>query len=62
MHKSEFILGNETHKITWDFKIQTAHLNPTLKPDLVLINKKQRICHLSDFAIPADHRERKQKD
>ena len=26
------------------------------RPDLVLINKKQRTCKLVDFALPADHR------
>ena len=26
------------------------------RPDLVLINKKKRTCHLVDFAVPVDHR------
>ena len=26
------------------------------RPDLMLINKKKRICNLVDFAIPADNR------
>ena len=42
MHKPESVLENETHKILWDFEIQTDHLIPTRKPDLVQINKKKK--------------------
>ena len=56
MHKPESVLENETHKILWDFEIQTDHLIPARRPDLVLINKKKRTCHIVDFAVPADHR------
>ena len=33
---------NETHKIIWDFEIQTAHLISVRGPDLIIINKKQK--------------------
>ena len=56
MHKPESVLENETHKILWDFEIQTDHLITARRPDLVLINKKKRTCHIVDFAVPADHR------
>ena len=39
-----------------DFNIQTDHLIPARRPDLIIINKKKRICKIVDFAIPADHR------
>ena len=55
-HKPESVLENDTHKILWDFEIQTDHLIPARRPDLVLINKKKRMCHIVDFAVPADHR------
>ena len=55
-HKPESVLENKTHKILWDFEIQTDHQIPARRPDLVVINKKERTCHLIDFAIPADHR------
>ena len=29
---------------------------PTIRPDLVLINKKKRTCHLVDFVVPVEHR------
>ena len=39
MHKTE----NEIHKIIWDFEIQTDHLIPDRKPDLLLIKKKKKL-------------------
>ena len=39
MHKPEFILENGTHKILWDFEIQTNHSILARRPDLVLINQ-----------------------
>ena len=41
MHKPETVLKNETPKIHWDFEIQTNHLIPARRPDLVLYNKKK---------------------
>ena len=29
---------------------------PARRPDLIIINKKKRICKIVDFAVPADHR------
>ncbi len=45
-----------THKLLWDFNIQTDHLIPARRPDLIIINKKKRTCKIVDFAVPADHR------
>ena len=59
MHKPESLQENETHKILWDFEIQTDCQIFTKRPDPVLINKKKRTCHLVDFDIPGDHREEK---
>ena len=42
MHKPESIAENELHKILWDFEIQTDHLIPARRPDLVQINKKRK--------------------
>ena len=41
MHKPESILKNGTHKIHWNFEIQTDHLIPTRKPDLVILDKRK---------------------
>ena len=42
MHKPEFGLENETHKIIWDFVIQTYYQILARRPDNVIINKKKR--------------------
>ena len=56
MHNPESVLENETHKLLWDFEIQTDHLIWANRPDLIIINKKKRACRIVDFAVPADHR------
>ena len=61
IHKLESVLKNEVYKILRDFEIQMDHPILFRRPNLVLINKKKRNCHLMDFAVPIDHRERKWK-
>ena len=58
MHNPAPVLENDTHKLLWDFNIQTDHLIPARRPYLLIINKKKRknICKIVDFAVPADHR------
>ena len=56
MHNPAPVLENDTHKLLWDFNIKTDHLIPARRPDLIIINKKKRICKIVDFAVPADHR------
>ena len=56
MQKTESFLENETHKILWDFEIQTDFLIPARIPDLVIINKTQIIYGIVDFAFPANHK------
>ena len=53
------VLENDTHKLQWDFDVQTDHLISARRPDLIIINKKKKkkkICKIVDFAVPADHR------
>ena len=59
MHNPAPVLENDSHKLLWDFNIQTNHLIPTRISDLIIINKKKkkkRICKIVDFAVPADNR------
>ena len=44
MHNPAPVQENATHKLLWDFNIQTDHLIPARRPDLIII------------AVPADHR------
>ena len=47
----------------WDFSIQTDHVIEARRPDLVAVDKKERICKIIDFAVPGDSRiEEKEKD
>ena len=41
MHKPAPVLENDLHKLLWDFNIQTDHLIPARRPDLIIINKKK---------------------
>ena len=58
MHNPVPVRENDTHKLQCDFNIQTVHLIPARRPDLIIINKKKkkRICKIVHFAVPADHR------
>ena len=63
MHNPAPVLENAMHKLLWDFNIQTGHLIPARRPDLIIISKKKkkrkkkkRTYKIVDFAVPADHR------
>ena len=56
MHNPAPVLENDTHKLLCDFNIQTDHLIPARRPDLIIINKKKRISKIVDFAVLVDHR------
>ena len=56
MHNPESLLENETHKLLWDFEIQTDHLISARWPHLIMIYKKERTRRILNFAVPADHR------
>ena len=55
MQNPAAVIENDTHKLLWDFDIQTDHLISARRPDQI-INKKRRICKIVDFAVSADHR------
>ena len=41
MHNPAHVLENDTHKLLWDFNIQTDHLIPARRPELIIINKNK---------------------
>ena len=47
MHNPASVLENDTHKLLWDFNIQTDHLIPARRPDLIIINRKRAFEKLS---------------
>ena len=61
MHNPASVQENNSHKLQWDFDIQTDHLISARRPDLIVINKKkkkkkERTCKIVDFAVLADRR------
>ena len=59
MHKSASDPENDTHKLLWDFDIQTDLLISARRLDLIIINNnnnKKRICIIAEFAVPADQK------
>ena len=46
------VLENDTHKLLWDFDIQTDRLFSARRPK----QKEKRTCKIVDFAYPADHK------
>ena len=56
MLNSESVLENETHKLLWDFEIQTDLLISERRPNLIIINQKKITCRIVDFTVSADHR------
>ena len=40
------------------FDIHTDHLISPRRPDLIIINKKERIFKIVDFAVSAEHRKK----
>ena len=55
MHNPASVLENDTHKLLWDFDIQTDHLILAGRSGLIMINKKKRTCKIVDFALLIDH-------
>ena len=57
MHNPASVLEKDTHKLLWDFDIQTDHLISARRLDFIIIKKKKKFFFkIVDFAVPADHR------
>ena len=64
MHNPESVLENERRNVCQDFKIQTYHLIPARRPDLVIVNKKENLsnCGLCRPSRPQSKTKRKRKE
>ena len=61
--EQETVSENEGYKIFWDFSIQTDHVIEGWKQDLVVVDKKERNCKITNFAVPGESRiEEKKKN
>ena len=56
MYKPGSVQENGTYKVILDFEVQRNHQIQARIPDLVIINRKKRICYLVDFAVQAGRR------
>ena len=54
--KEMAVLENEKVKLLWDFSIQTEIKIDHNKPDLVLLDKKEKTCYVIDVACHFDTR------
>ena len=65
MHNPAPVQENDTHKLLWDFYIQTDHLFSARIPDLIIINKKNenlQNCRLCCPGWPQNQTERMWKE
>ena len=53
-HKPAIVVENDRVKIFWDFNIQTDHVIQHRRPNIVVLYKTERKCHLIDIAVPGD--------
>ena len=51
MHNLASVLENDTHKLLWDFDIQTDHLISARKLDLIIINKTKKRENLQNCGL-----------
>ena len=54
-------MENGDYKILWDFNINTDHVIDARRPDLLVVDKKERSCKIIDFAVPGDSGMEKEK-
>ena len=50
------------YKLLWDFSAQTDHEIGARRPDLIIIDKKNKRCQIRDVAIPEGVRVREKED
>ena len=55
-HKPEGAVESSDVKLLWDFMIQCDRVVECRKPDIVIVDKKERKCVIIDVAIPGDSR------
>ena len=48
-HEPERLLESEDYKILWDFSIRTDHVIEARRPDLVVVDKKERSSFFSSW-------------
>ena len=55
-HVPEGVVENEEVKILWDTNVQRDNVIEARRPDIIVIDKKERKWIIIDIAVPADVR------
>ena len=55
------VLENDEVKLLWDFSVQAENRTEHNKPDIVVLDKKQKLCLVIDVACPFDTRIKKKE-
>ena len=55
-HVSEGVVENEEIKVLWDINVQYDNVIEARRPDIIVIDKKERKGIIIDIAVPADVR------
>ena len=55
-HIPSSVVDNDSVKFLWDISIQCDNVIEARRPDIVVIDKKEKVCISVDIAVPADRR------
>ena len=55
-HIPDIVVENDSIKLLWDINIQCDNVKEARRPDIVVIDKKEKVCIIVDIAVPADRR------
>ena len=50
------VLETDRTKVLWDFNIQCNHIIEARRPEIVIVEKEEKVCKIIDIAIPGDSR------
>ena len=49
-------MENDTIKLLWDINVQCDHVIEARRPDIILVDKENKVCTIIDVAVPGDIR------
>ena len=55
-HIPDSVVENDSVKLLWDINIQCDNVIQARRPDIVVIDKKEKVCIIVGIAVPADRR------
>ena len=55
-HRAEKVAENDDVKLLWDFQVQTDHVIPARRPDILIVKKKEATAIIIDISVPGDTR------